>query len=101
MYIVTLRVLGQTREGNFVAELASLAQISNEDIQVNQLAAHYGGFMLDSDDEKELCNHFMKNFNLRIPQMILKNVCCLEKKMTLTMRNRLTIKNRYQEFHIN
>ena len=56
------RILGQIREGDFVAQLASLAQTSNEDIQMNQLAAHYGDLALDSDDEKELGDHFMKEF---------------------------------------
>ena len=56
------RILGQIREGDFVAHLASLAQISNEDIQVNQLAAHYGDLALDINDEKELGDHFMEEF---------------------------------------
>jgi len=54
------RILGQIREGDFVAHLASLAQTSNEDIQMNQLAAHYGDLALDSDDEKEFGDHFME-----------------------------------------
>ena len=34
----------------------------NKDIQVSQLAAHYGCLTLDSDDEKELGDDVMEEF---------------------------------------
>jgi len=73
------------------------------DIQLDQLTAYYAGLTLGSDDEKELGDYFMQEFQLtNSPQDLNEYLLFREEDdMILRKRNQSTINSYYQDFHIN